>query len=67
MNSEMLKIYGLPESEVADKIKTIKSNKTQIGYRPNNFEIHLRLNSFGKTKKDATLESTRIKKRFIKN
>ena len=66
MNSEMLKIYGLPESEVADKIKTIKSNKTQIGYRPNNFEIHLRLNSFGKTKKDATLESTRIKKKIYK-
>ena len=41
--SKTLKIFGLTESEVAKKIDKISTKKTYIGFRPYNFEIHLRL------------------------
>ena len=66
MKSEMLKVYGLPESEVAEIINGISSANTELGYRPSNFEIHLRLTSFGNTSKDAASESKRFKTRIEK-
>ena len=66
MKSEMLKVYGLPESEVAEIINGISSANTELGYRPSNFEIHLRLTSFGNTSKDAASESKRFKSRIEK-
>ena len=49
--SETLKVFGITESELAEKIKRIKSKNTYIGYRPHKFEIHLRIISSGKSKK----------------
>ena len=66
MRSEMLKIYGLPESEVAEIIDGISSTNTEVGYRPSNFEIHLRLTSFGNTRENALSESKRFKTRIEK-
>ena len=66
MKSEMLKIYGLPESEVAEIIDGINSTNTEVGYRPSNFEIHLRLTSFGNTSENALSESKRFKRRIEK-
>ena len=66
MKSEMLKIYGLPESEVAEIIDGINSTNTEVGYRPSNFEIHLRLTSFGNTSENALSESKRFKTRIEK-
>ena len=66
MKSEILKVYGLPESEVAEMINGISSANTELGYRPSNFEIHLRLTSFGNTSKDAASESKRFKSRIEK-
>ena len=66
MKSEMLKIYGLPESEVAEIIDGISSINTEVGYRPSNFEIHLRLTSFGNTSENALSESKRFKRRIEK-
>ena len=66
MKSEMLKIYGLPESEVAEIIDGISSTNTEVGYRPSNFEIHLRLTSFGNTRENALSESKRFKTRIEK-
>lgn len=66
MKSEMLKIYGLPESEVAEIIDGISSINTEVGYRPSNFEIHLRLTSFGNTSENALSESKRFKTRIEK-
>ena len=66
MKSEMLKVYGLPESEVAEIINGISSANTELGYRPSNFEIHLRLTSFGNTSRDAASESKRFKSRIEK-
>ena len=66
MKSEMLKIYGLPESEVAEIIDGISSTNTEVGYRPSNFEIHLRLTSFGNTSENALSESKRFKRRIEK-
>ena len=66
MKSEMLKIYGLPESEVAEIIDGISSTNTEVGYRPSNFEIHLRLTSFGNTSENALSESKRFKTRIEK-
>ena len=66
MKSEMLKIYGLPESEVAELIDGISSTNTEVGYRPSNFEIHLRLTSFGNTSENALSESKRFKTRIEK-
>lgn len=66
MKSQMLKIYGLPESEVAEIIDGISSPNTELGYRPSNFEIHLRLTSFGNTNENALLESKKFKSRIEK-
>ena len=41
--SKMLKVYGLSESQVAEKIRKYNTINNYIGYRPYNFEIHLRL------------------------
>lgn len=47
--SKMIKIFGLSESEVAERIKDFGTSYDYIGYRPYNYEIHLRLISVGKS------------------
>ena len=64
--SETLKVFGITESELAEKIKKIKSKNTFIGYRPHKFEIHLRIISTGKSKKISKNECSKIKLRLIK-
>jgi len=64
--SETLKVFGITESELAEKIKKIKSKNTFIGYRPHKFEIHLRIISTGKSKKISKNECLKIKHRLIK-
>lgn len=64
--SETLKVFGITESELAEKIKKIKSKNTFIGYRPHKFEIHLRIISTGKSKKISKNECLKIKLRLIK-
>ena len=41
--SKMLRVYGLSESQVAEKIRKYSSVNNYIGYRPFNYEIHIRL------------------------
>jgi competence/damage-inducible protein CinA C-terminal domain len=64
--SETLKVFGVTESELAEKIKRIKSKNTYIGYRPHKFEIHLRIISSGKSKKLSKDECLKIKIRLSK-
>ena len=64
--SETLKVFGITESELAEKIKKIKSKNTYIGYRPHKFEIHLRIISSGKSKKLSKDECLKIKIRLTK-
>jgi nicotinamide-nucleotide amidase len=69
--SRTLKVFGLSESEVAEKIASIKSEGTYIGFRPYNFEIHLRLVSkaskFSTAKQDNLIITKKIRKKLKEN
>ena len=68
MSYKMIKVYGLPESEVAEKLIGINKKNTDIGYRPSNFEIHLRVLANGTSKKESdkklNIVCDKIKKRL---
>src|SRR6056300_496018 len=64
--SETLKVFGITESELAEKIKKIKSKNTFMVYRNHKFEIHLRIIYTGKSKKISKNECLKIKLRLIK-
>jgi len=69
--SRTLKVFGLSESEVAEKIASIKSESTYVGFRPYNFEIHLRLISkaskFSSAKRDNLIITKKIRKKLKEN
>ena len=69
--SRTLKVFGLSESEVAEKIASIKSESTYVGFRPYNFEIHLRLISkaskFSTAKQDNLIITKKIRKKLKEN
>ena len=66
VSSKMLKVFGLSESEVADRIERFASKESYIGYRPHNYEIHIRLISssdkISSAKKDNKLLEMKIRK-----
>jgi len=62
--SKTLKIFGLSESEIAEKIKKVNSKNTYIGYRPYRFEVHLRLISTSNKLRDAKKENQNIEKKI---
>ena len=66
VSSKMLKVFGLSESEVAEKIQRFGSKKSYIGYRPHKYEIHIRLISssdkISSAKKDNKLLEMKIRK-----
>tara|TARA_B100000959_G_scaffold284143_1_gene354953 strand:+ start:4911 stop:6149 length:1239 start_codon:yes stop_codon:yes gene_type:complete len=64
--SKTLKIFGLSESEVAEKIKKVNSKNTYIGYRPYRFEVHLRLISTSNKLRDAKRENQNIERKIRK-
>lgn len=49
----LVKTFGLPESEVAQKLKGIEREGIILGYRAHFREIHLRVSSFGDTEEQA--------------
>ena len=49
----LVKTFGLPESEVAQKLKGIEKEGITLGYRAHFREIHLRVSSFGNTDSEA--------------
>jgi nicotinamide-nucleotide amidase len=65
-SSKILRVFGLSESEVAEKIQKIDSASTYIGFRPYNFEIHLRIISRSSTLSLAKKENRVIEERIRK-
>jgi len=51
--SKLVKTFGLPESEVAAKLKGIEREGAKVGYRSTSREIHLRLTTFAQTETQA--------------
>ena len=51
----LVKIFGLPESEVAQKLYGIEREGMKLGYRAHFREIHLRVSSFGDSSSEAEL------------
>lgn len=49
----LVKTFGLPESEVAQKLEGIEREGIKLGYRAHFREIHLRVSSFGDTETEA--------------
>lgn len=49
----LVKTFGLPESEVAQKLEGIERDGVRLGYRAHFREIHLRVSSFGDTDSEA--------------
>lgn len=49
----LVKTFGLPESEVAQKLEGIEREGIKLGYRAHFREIHLRVSSFGDTGNEA--------------
>tara|TARA_Y100001970_G_C14241523_1_gene865200 strand:- start:2492 stop:3739 length:1248 start_codon:yes stop_codon:yes gene_type:complete len=64
--SKTLKIFGAPESEVAERINKISRKRTYIGFRPYNYEIHLRLITQSNTLSDAKKETLATEKKIRK-
>ncbi len=51
----LVKTFGLPESEVAQRLEGVEREGVRLGYRAHFREIHLRVSSFGDT--DAVAEN----------
>ncbi len=49
----LVKTFGLPESEVAQKLQGIERDGVRLGFRAHFREIHLRVSSFAETAADA--------------
>jgi len=49
----LVKTFGLPESEVAQKLEGIEREGIKLGYRAHFREIHLRVSAFGDTESEA--------------
>ena len=49
----LVKTFGLPESEVAQKLEGVERDGVRLGYRAHFREIHLRVSSFGDTQPQA--------------
>lgn len=49
----LVKLYGLPESEVAERLKGLHVEGVTLGYRSHRPEIHLRVMSFADTEPEA--------------
>jgi len=49
----LVKTFGLPESEVAQRLEGIEREGMKLGYRAHFREIHLRVSSFGETELEA--------------
>lgn len=49
----LVKTFGLPESEVAQKLDGIERKGIKLGYRAHFREIHLRVSSFGHSESEA--------------
>ncbi len=49
----LVKTFGLPESEVAQRLEGIEREGIKLGYRAHFREIHLRVSSFGDTELEA--------------
>ncbi len=49
----LVKTFGLPESEVAQKLEGIERKGVKLGYRAHFREIHLRVSSFGDIENEA--------------
>jgi nicotinamide-nucleotide amidase len=52
-NMRLVKTFGLPESEVAQRLEGVERDGTKLGYRAHFREIHLRVSSFANTEPDA--------------
>jgi len=57
----LVKTFGLPESEVAQKLEGIEREHVKLGYRAHFREIHLRVSTFG----DSSSEAELLMKEFI--
>jgi nicotinamide-nucleotide amidase len=62
--SKMLRVFGLSESEVAERIQKYASDNTYIGFRPYNYELHIRLISSGPTLSSAKKNNIIIEKKI---
>jgi len=51
----LVKTFGLPESEVAQKLEGIERAHVKLGYRAHFREIHLRVTTFGDSSSEAQL------------
>lgn len=49
----LVKTFGLPESEVAQKLEGVEKEGVKLGYRAHFREIHLRVSSFGNSMSEA--------------
>ena len=65
--SKMLKVFGLSESEVAHKIQKYATKSTYIGFRPYNYELHVRLISSAKSLTQAKKENNKIEQKIKKS
>jgi len=57
----LVKTFGLPESEVAQKLEGVEREGVKLGYRAHFREIHLRVSSFG----DTTSEAQKLMDEFL--
>jgi len=57
----LVKTFGLPESEVAQKLEGVEREGVKLGYRAHFREIHLRVSSFG----DTEFEAQRLMDEFL--
>ena len=51
----LVKTFGLPESEVAQKLEGVEREYVKLGYRAHFREIHLRVSTFGDSSSEAQL------------
>ncbi len=59
----LVKTFGFPESEVAQKLEGIERDGVKLGYRAHFREIHLRVSSFG----DTTSEAQELMNEFLED
>lgn len=52
-NMRLVKIFGLPESEVAERLKGLELQGVTLGYRSHHPEIHLRVCAYAETESQA--------------
>jgi len=61
ISMRLVKTFGLPESEVAQKLEGIEREGIKLGYRAHFREIHLRISSFG----DSSTEADTLMNEFL--